>query len=81
MRNKENNFQNVIFDNYFLNLVFSVTIPPASFNSFLISLHTHSEGTVSQIFYLGLSFYFMTKIGKHCVNFEKNIFKFTLNEN
>ena len=33
------------------------------------------EGTVSQIFYLGLSFYFMPKIGKHVIknvniNFE-----------
>ena len=25
------------------------------------SLHTHLEGTVSQFFYLGPSFYFMTK--------------------
>ena len=77
MRNKENNLKNVIFDNYFLNLVFSVTIPPADFKFCLISLHNPLEGTMSQIFYVGPSFYFMTKIGKHCVNFETNIFKFT----
>ena len=32
------------------------------------------EGTVSQIFYLGLSFYFMTKNGKLFVFFENLIF-------
>ena len=50
MRNKENNSKIVIFDNYFFNLVFSVTIPPDDFKFCLISLHTHSEGTLSQIF-------------------------------
>ena len=69
--------KNLIFDKYFLNLVFSITIAPAEFKFGVIRLHTHSEGTVSQIFYLGPSFYFMTKIGKHCVNFENNIFKLT----
>ena len=34
----------------------------------MLSLHTYLEGTVSQIFYLGPSFYFMTKIGKHLIN-------------
>ena len=32
------------------------------------------EGTVSQIFYLGLSFYFITKNGKLFVFFENLIF-------
>ena len=32
------------------------------------------EGTVSQIFYLGLSFHFMTKNGKLFVFFENLIF-------
>ena len=34
-----------------------------------ISLQTHLKGTESQTFYLGLSFYFMTKIGKHFIIF------------
>ena len=37
-------------------------------------LHTHSEGTVSQIFYLFLSFHFMPKIGKLSAKFLKIIF-------
>ena len=43
----------------------------------MLSLHTHLEGTVSQIFYLGPSFYFMTKKGKHFINFVKFIFEVT----
>ena len=43
----------------------------------MLSLHTHLEGTVSQIFYLGPSFYFMTKNGKHFINVVKFIFKVT----
>ena len=68
--------EKVIFDNFFFYLVSTVTIPPADFKFCLIGLHTHSEGTMSQIFYLGHTFYFMTKTGTHYVNFEKNIFKF-----
>ena len=34
-------------------------------------LFAYLEGTVSQIFYLCLSFYFMPKIGKHSEKFRK----------
>ena len=57
------------FDNYFLNVIFSKTIGYRGFKFCLHVLQTHLEGTVSQIFYLGPSFYFMTKIGKHFADF------------
>ena len=38
------------------------------------TLHTHSEGTVSQNFHIGLCFHFMSKIGKLFVKFLKIIF-------
>ena len=37
-------------------------------------LHTYSVGTVSQNFDLGLSFYFMSKMGKLFVNCVNIIF-------
>ena len=40
----------------------------------LLCVHTHSEGTVSQIFYLGPSFYIMAKIRKHLIHFVIIIF-------
>ena len=44
----------------------------------LLILHTHSEGTVSQICHLGLSSHFMLKIGKLFVKILNIIFKITL---
>ena len=41
----------------------------------MLSLHIHLEGTMSQIFNLGLSFYFMSKNGKHFLNFVRIIFE------
>ena len=41
----------------------------------LFTLYTHLEGTVFQIFNLGLSFYFMTKIGKLLIYFANTISK------
>ena len=56
--------KNLFFDKIFLNFHISVTIAYKDLKICLLSLHTHSEGTVSQFFYLGLSFYFMSKNGK-----------------
>ena len=76
--NKHNNkLKNLIFDNYFLNVNFSLTIAHREFKSRLHSLHTPLEGTVSQIIDLGLGFYFMSKNGKHFVKFVNFIFKIT----
>ena len=74
MRNLNNKSKNVIFDNYFLNVNFSITKAHTDFKFRLHSFHTHLEETVSHIFYLGLSFYFMAKIGKHFINFVNIIF-------
>ena len=47
---------------------------------FLI-LHTHSEGTVSQMYHLGLSSRFMPKTGKMFVKILNIIFKITFKKN
>ena len=47
----------------------------------LHSLHIYSEGTVSQIFNLGLSSYFMSKNGKQFLKFVSIIFEVTQNIN
>ena len=59
---------------YFLNLNFSITITCTKFKFGFLILHTHSEGTVSQLFLLGLSFYFMLKVGKFFGKFLSIIF-------
>ena len=74
MRNLNNKSKNVIFDNYFSNVNSSITKAHTDFKFRLLSLHTDLERTVPQIFYLGLSFYFMAKIGKHFINFVNIIF-------
>ena len=71
MNEQSNKLKNRIVDNHFLNVDFSLTIAHRDFNSRLLSLHTPLEGTVSQIFYLGLGFYFMSKNGKHFLNYIK----------
>ena len=55
------------------NLIFSKTIAYAGFKFCLVIPQTHMEGTVSQIFYLCLGSFFMTKIAKYFINFV-NIF-------
>ena len=74
MRNLNNKSKNVIFDNQFLNVYFSITKAYTDIKFRLPSLHIHLEGTLSQIFNLGPSFHFVTKIGKHSINFVKIIF-------
>ena len=74
MRNNNNKSKIVIFDNYFLNVDFSITIAFTAFQFLLLSLHIHLEGAKSQICILGSSFYFMAKIGKHYIHFVKIIF-------
>ena len=73
----DNKSKNVIFDNYFLNVNFSITKAYIALNFCLPCLHTHLEGTVLQIFYLGPGFYFMTKNGKHLRKIVKIIFQVT----
>ena len=58
----------------FSNLIFSKTIAYAGFKFCLVILQTHVGGTVSQIFYLCLGSFFMTKIAKYFINFVKIIF-------
>ena len=62
------NSKNKVFDKYFLNVDLLITRTYTGFKSCLISLHTHLEGMVSQICYLGPSFYFMGKNGEHFMN-------------
>ena len=61
--------KNRIFDKIFVNVHFSITVAYKDFNFSLLSPHTHSEGTVSQSFYLGLSFYSLSQNGKHFPTF------------
>ena len=74
MRNQNDKSKKLIFDNYFLNLNFSITMVYKELKFCFLILLTHSEGTVSQIFHLGLSFYFMSKNGKLFAKFVKLIF-------
>ena len=59
----------------FLNVHFSKTIAYKDFKFCLLSPHIHLEGTVSQIFHLGLSFYFMSINGKHFLKLLSIIFE------
>ena len=65
------------FYNNFSNLNISITMAYTVFKFCFLILHTHSEGTVSQISHLGLSSYFMPKIGKLIVKILNFIFKIT----
>ena len=51
--------KNQIFHVIFLNKDISVTKLDITMEFFMTALHIHSEGSVSQIFYLGPCFYFM----------------------
>ena len=51
--------KNLIFHVIFLNKDISVTKLDITMKFSMTALHIHSEGSVSQIFYLGPSFYFM----------------------
>ena len=51
--------KNLIFHVIFFNKDISVTTLDISMKFSMTALHIHSEGSVSQIFYLGPSFYFM----------------------
>ena len=51
--------KNLIFIFIFLNKDISVTTLDITMKFSMTVLHIHSEGSVSQIFYLGSSFYFM----------------------
>ena len=56
-----------------LNLNISKTMAYTEFKLGVLILHTHPEGMVSQIFHLGLGFYFMPKIGKLFAKFLNHI--------
>ena len=77
MNCQNNKSKNLIFDKIFLNVHFSETIAYIDFRFCLLSPHIRSEGTVSQIFNLGLSFYFMSKNGKHFLKMLSIIFEVT----
>ena len=66
--------KNLNFDKIFLNVHFSITIAYKDFKFCVLSLHIHSEGTVSQIFNLGLSFYFFVKKRETLYTFCKDHF-------
>ena len=51
--------RNLIFNVIFFNKDISVTTLDITLKLSMAALHIHSEGSVSQIFYLGPSFYFM----------------------
>ena len=75
MKYQNNKKENLNFDKIFLNVHFSITIAHTYFKFCLLSPHIRSEGTVSQIIFLGLSFYFMSKNGKHFLKFGSIIFE------
>ena len=51
--------KNLIFNVIFLNKDISVTTLDITMTFSMAALHIHSEGSMSQIVYLGPSFYFM----------------------
>ena len=61
-KNANNKSIDLIVDNYFLNVNFSITF--TAFKPCLPNLHTHSEGTVSQVFSLGHRVFLCQKPGK-----------------
>ena len=70
MKYENNKSINQIFNKIFLNVHLSITIAYKDFKFRMLSPHIRSEGTVSQIFNLGLSFYFMSKNGKQFLKFS-----------
>ena len=74
MKYGNNKSKNLIFENIFLN-VHAITIAYKDLKLCLLSLHIYSEETVSQFFNLGLSFYFMSKNGKHFLKLLSIIFE------
>ena len=66
---KKKLIKNQYFDFYFLNQDFLFTIMSPTLYFCILIDNIHSEGTVSQIFNLGPSFYFMSKNGKPFVIF------------
>ena len=77
MRNLHDKSKKLFFYNNFSNLNISITMALTVFKFCFLILHTHSEGTVSQIFHLGLSSHFIPKIGKLIVKILNFIFKIT----
>ena len=64
--NNYDKLKNLIFDNYFSNLNFSITMAYTKFKLCVLIRNTNSEGPVSQIFVLGLSFY-LCQISGNCL--------------
>ena len=64
-------YKNLFIHIIFLNMDISITILDTAMKSCMTLLHIHSEGSVSQIFYLGLSFYFMLFRKKCFENIQK----------
>ena len=73
--------KNLIFHVIFLNKDISVTTLDITMKFSMTALHIHSEGSVSQIFYLGPSFYFMLFRKKCFENIQKVARFLRLNKN
>ena len=63
--------KNLIFYVFFFNTNISVTTQDIAMKFCMTILHIHSEGSVSEIFYLGPSFYFMRFRKLSCQNIQK----------
>ena len=68
MRHEYDKLKKLIFDNYFSNFNFSITMAYTRFKFGVLILTTHSEGTLSQ------TFYFMPKTGNLFSKFRNIIF-------
>ena len=66
--------KNEILISIFSHSILSITIAYTGFKICLVIPLTHLEGTMSQILYLCLGSYFMTKIAKYFLTFVKIIF-------
>ena len=66
--------KNLFFHFYFLNPDFKLTIISTTLQLCSLLDNVYLEGTVSQIFYIGPSFYFLAKKGKHFAIFCNLIF-------
>ena len=75
MKYRNNMKENLNFDQIFVNVHFSITIAHTNFKFCLLMPHIRSEGSVSQIIFLGLSFYSVSKNGKHFLKFVSIIFE------
>ena len=75
MSNRDDNSKKLNFDDHFFNVIFSTIIEYAGSTFCLNVVQIHFEGTVSQIFYLGLVFILCQKSGNIVKKIEITFFK------